>query len=67
MRVLDPIAVIPLDSATLCLTCNCITISSGDCCSYCKSKGVVSISKWLNRTENEDEEDVVTAAPVPGA
>jgi len=60
------IEAIPLDRAVICLNCPMITASTNDCCSYCGCKGVVSLAKWLNRTE-EYEEDVVTATPNIGA
>ena len=56
------IEAIPLDRATLCLTCNCITTSTGDSCSYCGSKGLCSLSKWLNRTEDYEETPAVVTA-----
>jgi hypothetical protein len=46
--MIDPI---PLDTATLCLTCNMITTSTGDSCSYCGAKGLCLLVNWLNREE----------------
>jgi len=49
------ISTIPLDRATLCISCNCITESTGDRCNYCGSLGIVNLSRWLNRMEEHEE------------
>ena len=53
MSEVQSLDMIPLEIAVLCLTCNCITASPHDFCSYCGAKGVVSLSKWLNRPEED--------------
>lgn len=55
--ILDRIpAVVRIEDAVYCENCECLTetkFSAGEC-HHCKSKAIVSLSGWLNRTEVGD-------------
>ena len=54
MSILGLIETIPLDKATLCETCKCITASTGHTCEYCGAPTLVSLKAILERDTNDE-------------
>lgn len=47
MSLPDYLNAVPLDTATLCATCSCITDSKGERCNYCQSPTLTNLRALL--------------------